>query len=42
MIRGYGAAALAVLIWASYPVVTRAGSFGNDDALAALLWGTLR
>lgn len=28
MIRGYGAAALAVLIWASYPVVTRAGVTG--------------
>ena len=28
MIRGYGAAAIAVLIWASYPVVTRAGVTG--------------
>lgn len=33
---GYGAAAVAVLIWASYPVVTRAGvtgSFAPDDLM---------
>jgi drug/metabolite transporter (DMT)-like permease len=36
VIRGYGAAALAVLIWASYPVVTRAGvtgAFVPDDLM---------
>jgi len=40
-VRGYCAAALAVLIWAAYPVATRAGVTGafNPEELVALRFG---